>query len=235
MKKILLTLISVLAAIPGVYAQSGKLTTTKTEDLKVWLEIPTIIADGKTVNYIKVFEHDNNHTYTAFNMEIVFPMQGMSVNKVKNGRVEVNDIFLTDRNSGVHTIDCNMLNGDDLRIISIAQSNAELFPDDADGKPLDHLFTVGLIADPSIATGDYTIKFEGIKFVMKDGNACVPVDDPVSYVMKVNNPDNPTGVEEVEAETLDPAACYDLQGRKVNPSAAKGKIVISKGHKYLVR
>lgn len=51
----------------------------------------------------------------------------------------------------------------------------------------------------------------------------------------VRLPDKQTGVEEVEAEALDPAACYDLQGRKVNPKAAKGKIVVSKGRKYIVR
>lgn len=235
MKKTLLILISVLAVIPMAFAQSGKLTTTKTDELKVWLEIPTIVADGETVNYIKVFEHDDYHTYTAFNMEIVFPMQGMSVNMVKQGRVEVKDIFLTERNSGLHTINCNMLDGYDLRIISTASGNEELFPDDEDGNPLDHLFTVGLIAAPSIASGDYTISFEGIKFVMKDGNACIPEKDPVSYVMKVENPNDITGIEEIEAESIDPAACYDLLGRKQNPETAKGKIVVSKGHKYLVR
>lgn len=46
-------MLGALAWSPSAWAY----TTTPSEDLRVWAEIPDIVVDGETVNYIKVYEH----------------------------------------------------------------------------------------------------------------------------------------------------------------------------------
>lgn len=231
MKKILLFLTCIFTYL-GIYADNFAVETT--DRLRVWAEFPEVInADGSSVFYIKVFQHDDDDLdYTAFNMEFVLPM-GFRINQVKEGRREVNDIHLTDRADATHSISCNLKNGNDLRIIATSSENANLYKDDVNGNPLDELFTVGLIAEPTIAAGEYTVSMEGIKFCHKNADARIPAAAPMLYTLKVVN--TQTGVEEVEAASIDPDDCYDLQGRKVNPLRAHGMIVISKGRKVLVK
>lgn len=120
-----------------------------------------------------------------------------------------------------------------IRIIATSSENANLYKDDLDGNPLDELFTVGLIADPTLAAGEYPVFMEGIKFCLKNADARIPAAAPMLYTIKVAN--TQTGVEEIEASSLDPDDCYDLQGRKVNPMHSHGMIVISKGKKVLIK
>lgn len=233
MKKILLAAAALLYTA-GVSADNFEVTTT--DQLKVWAEFPEeIVADGKTVNYVKVFEHDYDDVkFCAFNMEFILP-EGFQVNKVKQGRETVDDIFLSDRGTSTHVLACNILNGVDLRIISISSNNSVYYDDDVDGNPLDLLFTIGLIAQPTLAAGDYEVRMEGVKFSMPNADARVPATLPV-YTIKVTNPDpDPTGIESIEASAIDPDDCYDLSGVKVDPAKVHGTVVVSKGRKVLVK
>ncbi len=209
-------------------------TTTTSPDLHVWVEIPEIVADGVTVNYINVYQHDDQDLiYTSFNMELILP-EGFRVNKVREGRSEVNDIKMTERADVTHSIACNLLDGVDLRIIAYSTVNADLFQDDLEGNPLDHLFTVGLIAEPTLTSGEHTLELTGVKFAMSNGDATVPADDSVTYTFMVNNP--VTGITETEAVSGDsPEVYYDLQGRRVDPASVHGAIIVKNGGKVLVK
>lgn len=216
------------------FATCSAYTTTESETLKVWYEIPTIIADGETVNYIKVFEHDNID-YTAFNMVFVFP-EGLRINKVKQGREMVDDIFLTERASDSHNIMCKMQDdGKTLKIIANSMQNQELYPDDESGNPLDELFTVGLIADADMLSGTYEVYLTDIKFVLKNVDACVPKDDKIYGTMVVES-QNVTQIDIIETDWTEIVGdCYDLQGRKVNPQKCIGSIVLYNGKKVMLK
>lgn len=234
MKKFLLAAAALLYTA-SVSADNFEVTTT--DHLKVWAEFPEeIVADGKTVNYVKVFEHDDDDTlFCAFNMEFILP-EGFQVNKVEDEDEElVDDIFLSKRARSSHSIACNIVDGVDLRIISTSMRNDEYRNADKNGNQMDELFTIGLIAQPTLAAGEYQVPMEGVKFSMKNADARVPANLPV-YTIKVTNPDpNPTGIESVEASAIDPDDCYDLSGVKVDPAKVHGTVVVSKGRKVLVK
>lgn len=220
------------AVLAATAISSSAYTTTSSPALRVWAEMPVFIADGTTVNYITVYQHDDEDlVYTAFNMEFNLP-EGFTVNKVKEGRNMVNDIRLSERAAATHTIACNMPTVTNLRIISDSSMNDDFFGDDERGNPLDKLFTIGLLVDPSVASGEYEISNFGIKFVMKNGDATVPAVEPILYTVKVENPTS--GLETVSAESLDPDNCYDLAGRKVDPTKAHG-IIVSNGRKVMLK
>lgn len=230
MKTKILTLLMSLCVL-----KAAAYTTTTNEELRVWCEIPEIIADGKTVNYITVYEHDDRGiNYSAFNMEFMFP-DGLRVNQVKVGRNMVDDIFMSARAAATHSISCNMREGNNLRIIATSSMNDDLFPDDENGNSLDELFTVGLIAEPTLAAGEYDVQFFGIKFVITTGDACVPAGDPFTYKMKVQD-STVTGVEDVVIDdNIDTDECFDLMGRPVDTTKVHNTIVISKGRKIFVK
>lgn len=209
--------------------------TLLSPELHVWAEFPNpIVADGKTINYVKVFEHDDNGLqYSAFNMEIILPV-GFRVNQVKQGRETVNDIFLSDRATSTHSISCNLYQGYDLRIISTSSQNFNFFDDDVEGNPIDELFTIGLIADPTLSAGDYEVHLEGIKFVLADANARIPEPEVISYTIHVDNP-IATGLEEVKASEIDTYDCYDLEGHQVDITTVHNIIIVANGRKYLLR
>lgn len=207
---------------------------TTTDKLRVWAEFPDpIVADGKTVNYIKVYQHDDEDIlYTAFNMEFILP-EGFRVNRIKQGRVMVDDIFFSDRASPTHSISCNIVDGVDLRIIGDSSQNDDLFIDDEDGNPLDELFTIGLIADTSITTGEYQIKMEGIKFCLSNADARIPAEAPITYDVYIQNPS--TGIPEISPEELEPSECFSISGMKVDPRKVHDMIIVYKGEKYYIR
>lgn len=205
------------------------------DNLRIWLEFPNpVVADGKTVNYLKVYQHDDDDLeYTAFNMEIILP-EGFKLNMVKKGRETVEDIEYSDRATSTHSIACNIVGGVDLKVIGTSSQNADFFKDDEDGNLLDHLFTVGLIAEPSIASGEYQVRLEGVKFSHSDATARVPATEPQFFTMTVYNP-NYSDVETISVDELDPSDCYDLSGRKVDPCRIRNMVIVSKGVKYLVK
>lgn len=225
-----------LALACATFQASALYDVTVTDKLRVWAEFPeTIIADGETVNYIKVYEHDDEDVfYTAFNMEFILP-EGFRVNQVRQGRLMVDDIFFSERATTTHSISCNIVDGVDLRIIGDSSMNADLFNDDEEGNLLDELFTIGLIAERSIPTGNYDVIMEGIKFCLSNADARVPADNHVVYNVYIKNDSQPDGVQEISPDMLDPQDCFDLQGRKVDPRVVHDTIVVSKGNKYYLR
>ncbi len=206
-------------------------TTTESETLKVWYELPTFIADGKTVNYIKVYENDGDNEYSAFNMHFILP-EGLQINKIKQGRELVNDITLSDRASSTHAISCNMPDATTLKVICTSSMNDNLYNTDLDDQPLDYLFEVGLIADPELAPGKYEIYLDGIKFVFKNADASVPANEPIPATMVVES--GTSGIGMIADDNANIEDCYDIMGRKVNPVDKHG-IIISNGTKLLVK
>lgn len=169
MKKINLVIIGTIVSIMQLHAQ--------TETLKVWIEDAIITADGNSITKLVISENDEVD-YTAFSLSLVVP-NGVTVAKIKQGREYVNDIQLSERATSTHSISCNMLeDGRTIKIISTSSNNYDFYPDDVDGNPLDEIFTIGLVADPSIANGDYSVKIVDCKFVMKENaDASIPQNE----------------------------------------------------------
>ncbi len=209
-------------------------TTTKTDDLKVWFDPITLTADGKTVSYLQVFQHHDNENYAAFNMTLVVP-KGVKINKVKKGRELVNDIELSERATTAHSIACNMLDdGETIKIISDPAQFETYYNDDEDGNPLDLIFTLGLIAEPSTADGEHEVSMSGIKFVYPNADATVPEKDPYVGIFTVNG-GTPTGIEVItNYEKKFEGDYFDLSGKNVGKSPSPG-IYIRNGEKVVVK
>lgn len=223
--------IMMLSALMCAGATASGYTTTESETLKVWFDDFTIENDGSKVAYLKVYENDGLD-YSAFNMTFIIP-KGLRVNRVKQGRETVNDIFLSERAASTHSIACNILpDGTTLKVIGDSSMNDDLYHDDEDGNPLDLLYTIGLVADDTLQPGEYTIEMTGIKFVLKTGDASVPADDHVYATLTVTGVG--TGIEELPAASVE-GKCHDLQGRPVQGRPEPGSIVVCNGRKILVK
>lgn len=164
-------LLCLLLALAGVQAMA------QTQTLKVWGHDFTMTADGTTSTHLTISENDVVN-YTAFNMTIVVP-EGISIAQVKSGRLYVNDILINpDRDSGGHTISCNMPDKKTIKIIAYSTDLYEFYPDDIEGNPVDELFTIGLVADPTMVNGDYDIQIIDCKFVPKEGETSILNETP---------------------------------------------------------
>ena len=221
MKKLLLTFAIAIVSILGVQAQS----TT----LKVWLDSKvTFQADGTTVTYLKLYENDGDQGYTSFNMSLIVP-KGISVNKVKQGRNTVDDIFLSERATTTHTIACNMPSETLLKVACISTLNQDLYNDDEEGNPLDELWTIGLLADPTMENGDYvvTMPVDGLIFNMKDGDNYVSsrISEDVTCVFTIEG-GVITAIKQVTVDAEDASAIYALQGRKLTNPVGSGVSII---------
>ena len=162
--------------------QTAVQASAQTETLKVWMDDDTMTADGKTVTRLYVMENDVVD-YTAFSLSLIVP-KGVTIAKVKSGRNTVNDIRLTERLND-HTISCNMLSDvRTIKIISSSPSNSNFYPDDVDGNVMDSIFSIGLVADPAMVNGNYTIEITDCKFVLQDATASQP-QEAVTASMKV--------------------------------------------------
>lgn len=232
MKKLILFFTFIITALQALALYD----VTVTDRLRVWAEFPDpIIADGVTVNYIKVYQHDDDDlSYSAFNLEFILP-EGFRINQVKQGRDKVDDIFFSERATTTHLISCNIVDGVDLRIIGDSSQNSDLYNDDIDGNPLDELFTIGLIAEKTMLPGSYEVRMEGIKFCHSNADARVPEADPAYYTIHVTNNDIETGIQEISADNLDPDNCFDLLGNRVNPHKIHDMIIICNGIRYYIR
>ena len=229
MKKLLLTLAISIVSIIGVQAQS----TT----LKVWLDSKvTFQADGTTVTYLKLYENDGEQGYTSFNMSLIVP-KGISVNKVRQGRETVDDIFLSERATTTHTIACNMPSETLLKVACISTLNQDLYNDDEEGNPLDELWTIGLLADPTMENGDYvvTMPADGLIFNMKDGDNYVSsrISEDVTCVFTIEG-GVLTAIKQVTVDAEDASAIYDLQGRKLTNPVGSGVYIID-GKKVAIK
>lgn len=159
MKRMTLSVALGLALIAG----QAKAQNNSSESLRVWIDDITVRADGQTATRLTVYENDTERDYTAFNMSLIVPA-GISVKQVKKGRVYVNSIELSERAAETHTISCNMPEPTLLKIICTSNQNDDFYPDDEDGTPLDELFYIDLIADPTMVNGTYNVQTEGVIF-----------------------------------------------------------------------
>ena len=159
----------ILLSLALLFAVQAK---AQTSNLKVWMDDVSVTADGSAVTRLYVYENDVVN-YAAFNLNLIVP-EGISIAQVKSGRNMVNDIRLTERLAD-HTISCNMIeDGRTIKVIATSPSNSDFYPDDVDGNVMDSIFSIGLIADPSMFNGEYEITIEACKFVLADGNANSP-------------------------------------------------------------
>lgn len=141
------------------------------ETVKVWTNDIELTADGQTISYLTVYEHSDEHNYTSCSMSLKIP-KGVKIGKVKSGRNWVNAISLSERATDSHLIACEMPEDSlSINIASFSMENQEFYPDDEDGNPLDELFSIGLVADPTVYNGTYSIEVAEIVFgrVVDDG------------------------------------------------------------------
>lgn len=163
----------------ALFVGLAKAQNISSESLRVWMDDITVTADGTTATRLTVYENDSERDYTAFNMSLIVP-EGISVKQVKKGRVYVNRIELSERAAETHTISCNMPEATLLKIICTSNQNDDFYPDDEEGNPMDELFSVDLIADPTMINGVYAIEAEGVVFGYNDnGKVTGYVPDPL--------------------------------------------------------
>jgi hypothetical protein len=164
MKNVLLSLLLALCWVP---------TKAQSEGFQVWTdESVEITADGETATVLTFYEKDSV-AYCGFNFSLVVPA-GVKLAKHTVGRGdEENWVELTARAAN-HTIASNQPNTTLIKVISYSPNNHDYYSDDEDGNPLDAICTVGLIADPEMYNGTYTIELTGCKFVTSKNVAVVP-------------------------------------------------------------
>lgn len=219
-----MTICLVFLTVLGAQAQS--------ESMRVWLDSQvTFTADGTTVTYLKLYENDGDQTYTSFNMSLIVP-KGIHVNKVKQGRNTVDDLFLSERATTTHSIACNMPSETLLKIACTSNLNQDLYNDDEDGNPLDEVWTIGLVADPTMENGDYvvTMPADGLVFNMQQDNTYVSsrIKEDVTCIFTITG-GVVSSVRNVESMSSD-NGIYDLNGRKLSTPSGKG-VFIENGKK----
>lgn len=149
-------------------------------NLKVWLSSPTLTADGSTVTYLTIYQTDfdgTQHTlYTDFQMQLNVP-EGVTLAQKKSGRTMVNDVTLNaDRFDGLTSMSLgsNQASATCIKFALAGTSSDTYYADDVDGKTVEELFTIGLLADPNMKNGSYDISLTDVKFVLSDGGANIP-------------------------------------------------------------
>lgn len=143
------------------------------ETVKVWADDIALTADGQTITYLTVYEHSDEHDYTSFSMSLKVP-KGVKIGKVKSGRNWVNAISLSQRATDTHTIACDMPDDSvSINIMSFSMQNDDFYPDDEDGNPMDELFTIGLVGDPSLCNGTYAVEIAEATFARVVGDDVV--------------------------------------------------------------
>lgn len=225
MKKSIMTICFMLLAVAGVKAQS--------ETLRVWLDSQvTFTADSSTVTYLKLYENDGDQQYTSFNMSLIVP-KGIHVNKVKHSRNTVNDISLSERATTTHSISCNMPSDTLLKVACTSSENQDLYNDDEEGNPLDEVWTIGLIAEPTMVNGDYvvTMPADGLVFNMRQGDTYVSsrIKEDVTCVFTITE-GVISSIRTIPSSSQNKNAIYDLNGRKLNAPLNKG-VFIENGKK----
>lgn len=168
-----LKILSLLLAMFGLQA-SG-------HNLKVWMDSPTFVADGKTVNYLTVYQTDITGTdyvlYTNFQMQLNIP-EGITIAQKKEGRNWVNDVNLdADRFDGVGaTLESSQPGKTAIKLALANNTSNTYYQDDIDGNIVEKLFTIGLIADPSMKNGTIEITMSDVKFILADASANIPAE-----------------------------------------------------------
>ena len=213
--------------------QAKAQTSPTSETLQVWMEDVTLNADGETITYVTVYEHDNLN-YTAFNMSLIVP-KGVKIATVKAGRGTRNAIDLSVRAAETHSISGNMPDETHIKIICTSSQNDEFYPDDEAGNPVDEIFKIGLIAENSTVNGIYNITTEGVDFVLKPGTSDVASYSPATsptFQLTITGGQDESSIEALTTEDSN-SDRYDLSGRRT--TAAHKGVFIQEGRKKLVK
>lgn len=198
------------------------------DNLKLWMNDPVMVADGKTITYLTIYQTDEDDQYWNFQIEINLPA-GIHIAKRKSGRNMVDDVTLNaDRFEGLsHTISVNMPDATSFKAICTnSASKQPYYNDDADGNIVSELFTVGLIADEGMTNGMYDIGMYVAKFVRTDGETghsltdCAQskmtitggVDDSNSIIYTLGTSGYGTLILPFEAELPEGVSAYTCTG-----------------------
>ena len=187
-------------------------------NLKVWMNNPTIMADGKTVAYLTIYQTDitNAETqkcdlYSMFQVAINVP-DGITIALNDKGK---NDVTLNEARFGDLTENVLSSNQQSNVLLKVATMNTSadetILQFDGEGNALEELLTIGLIADESMELGSYEISLSEVKFVRIDASASVPeetvtaaltVVEPGSIrtVLDENSTEVPTAAENVNIQ-----------------------------------
>lgn len=213
--------------------QAKAQTSPKSESLRVWMDDVTLSADGESITYVTVYEHDDLN-YSAFNISFVVP-KGVKIATVKAGRGTRNAIDLSVRAAETHSISCNMPDDTHIKIICTSSQNDEFYPDDESGNLVDEIFKIGLIAENSTVNGTYTIATEGVDFVLKPGTSDVPSYSPAtspSFQLIITGGQDESGIDTLIMENSN-SDRYDLLGRRT--TATHKGVFIQEGKKIIVK
>lgn len=143
------------------------------ETVKVWADDITLTADGQSITYLTIYEHSDEYDYSAFSMSIKVP-KGVKIGKVKSGWEWVDAISLSQRGTSTHIIACGMPDDSlSINIMSYSMKNDVLYSDDEDGNPMDELFTIGLVGEPSLCNGVYDLEIPNATFARAVGDDVV--------------------------------------------------------------
>lgn len=129
-------------------------------DPKFWISCPSMVADGKTVTYLSVYQTDSDDSqYWIFQVEIQLP-KGIHIAQKTEGGMDVNDASLNESRFGElpHTLGVNMPDSTTLKAICVNKSDKETYRNgDSNGNKVEELFRVGLIADEDMTNGNHVI------------------------------------------------------------------------------
>lgn len=178
MKKTLMTLLLFVLTMAQASGQT----------VKTWMSSPTMVADGKTVTYLTVYQttDDEDELYRSFEIHMTVP-EGIGIAQRKEGRKMVDDISLNAiRFDGLpQSLAVSMPNSTSITAVCVNTTNKETFyRDDEDGNIVEELFTIGLVADPNMVNGKYDIEMTGAKFELPTGGG-VTLTSPARSTMTI--------------------------------------------------
>lgn len=158
------------------------------QTVKTWMNSPTLVADGKTVTYLTVYQttDDEDELYRSFEIHLTVP-EGISIAQRKEGRKMVDDISLNAiRFDGLpQTLAVSMPNSTSITAVCVNTTNKETYyRDDEDGNIIEELFTIGLVADPDMANGKYDVEMTIAKFELPTGGG-VTLTSPAKSTMTI--------------------------------------------------
>lgn len=233
MKKIIATfLLLTTLSLKSMAQTEGTGAVIESESLKVWFDNITLVADGKTITKITVYESDI-YNYTAYNMAFTVPV-GIKVAMVKKGRETVPDITMSERAASTHSIAVGQPEPNLVKVLTFSSQLDELYPDDVDGNPMEELYTLGFTADPEMENGNYEVEMWDIKFVLPNTDACVPKENSYKGIFTITG-GKTTSIDEVEKdEENSDEIYYDMLGRPVGTNPMPG-IYVRSGQKVVIK
>lgn len=176
---------------------SGLLAKVRTKTIgNVTVELPSSHICPGTEITVPVLINNNVNAFSAFQMDMHLP-EGISVNNISLAK---------ERATSKHALGTAYMKDGSFRILAYSTSNRNF--DGADGA----VVYITLVADKSLADGEYTIDIDGIE-LSESGHSIKPSN--VSVPLFVTGP---TAIDNVNSGTMQ-TEMYDMSGRKLNTSA----------------